>query len=146
MSRVLPRLSSASWARALMLPREVRGISSAKVSWKAPTSTTPSSTMEARASSRERTRTAKGMALAWMLETRGGLNRIRAVASAPGKSESVEGSTMAQPAESPRTSRVNWSTTVPELRTRISQDVSPPGWTVAAFVVRVAVAPMCRQS
>ena len=105
--RTLPRLSRASWARACELPFAVRGISSAVVSLNGPTSTTPSSTSEARASSRDLTRTAKGMALARTLDDFGGLNLTRATASAPGKSGTTAGSTSAHADASPSTSSVN---------------------------------------
>src|SRR5205085_8761249 len=97
---------------------------------------------EARASSRDRTRTAKGMARASTLDDFGGLNLTRATASAPGKSGMTAGSTMVQGDASPSTSRVNWSTIVPEFRTRTSQLASPPGVTVTALLASVAVAAM----
>src|SRR2546423_1052873 len=101
--RTLPRLAGASCARVRELHLAVRGISSADVSLKVPTSTTPSSTSDARASSRDLTRTAKGIARARTLEDFGGLNLIRATASAPGNKGITAGSTMAQADASPRT-------------------------------------------
>src|SRR5207247_6737300 len=144
--RTLPRLSSARRAWARDRPFAVLGISSADVSLNGPTSTTPSSTRDARASSRDLTRTAKGMARAGTLDDFGGLNLIRATASAPGNRGTTAGSTMAHADASPRTSIVNWSTTVPELRTRTSVTASPPGVTVTALLASVAVAAMALAS
>ncbi len=53
---------------------------------------------------------------------------------------------MAHADASPRTSTVNWSTTVPELRMRTSENASPPGVTVTALLASVAVAAMALES
>ena len=53
---------------------------------------------------------------------------------------------MAHADASPKTSRVNWSTTVPELRMRTSESASPPGVTVTALLASVAVAAMALES
>jgi hypothetical protein len=76
-----------------------------------------------------------------MPAARGGLNTALAVPSAPGNSETDPGSTTAQPAASPRTSRTNSSTTVPVFRILISTETAWPGSTVTAGVTSVTEAP-----
>ena len=59
--------------------------------------------------------------------------RTFAVPSASGNSERVAGSTIAQPAGLPATLRLNWSTMLPRLRTRISQEACAPGSTASVL-------------
>ena len=61
--------------------------------------------------------------------------------SAPGKSEIVGGSTVAQAPLGPTTSNVNSSTTVPVLRRRRSTDASWPGSTRMTGTASVTIAP-----
>ena len=139
--RALPRLSIArSWV-PVREPREVRGASSANGSRNDPTLIVPSSTADPAGSSRERARMPYGTTPAGVEAARGGRKTSLAVASAPGKREMTAGSAAAQAAESPMTSSVNSSTTLPVFRTRTSAVASCPGSTARAGVTSVTDAP-----
>src|SRR5438309_3905138 len=140
--RTLPRLSTASSWRAWLRPRDVRGMSSPKTSLKLPTSRVPSSVTDPWGSSFDATRTPNGKDPAATSDDRGGRKATVAVPSVPGSRESVEGWTVLQAAGSPTTSRLNWSTTVPVLRTLISAVASAPGSTDSVVGLRLATAPM----
>src|SRR5687768_10206578 len=99
------------------------------VSLKRPTSSVPSSTTEPAGSSRDATRTPNGTSPDLTVADRGGRNRTMAVSSAPGNSDSTDGSAMAHSAPSPTTTTENSSTTVPVLRTVSWHWTSPPGST-----------------
>src|SRR6266536_2001280 len=140
----LPRLSNARLWRANWRPCDVRGTSSAVVSANGRTSTTASTTASPPGSSREAALTANGTGPARTPMERVGWKVTRAVPSASGNSDSVGGSTEAHAAASPRTLKVNWSTTVPVLRTFSSQLTWAPGSTATVSASRLAVAPMRR--
>ena len=74
---------------------------------------------------------------------RGGRNRTCTVSSAPGKSETCGGSTLIQPAPSPRDWNVNWSTTAAGVAdTQTGPITSAPGATATSLLCRDALAPM----
>ena len=140
--RALPRLSTASSWVAPRLPREERGTSSANVSLKGATLSTPSSTADPAGSSWERARIPKGRSPDGVVEARGGAKETTALPSAPGNSESAGGSAVANAPGSPRTSIVNWSTTVPVFLTVTVHDTTEPGTTSSAFEARLTSVPM----
>ena len=138
----LPRLSMARSWRARRLPCDVRGMSSADGARKRPTWRLPSSTVEPSGSSRERTMIPNPVDPDRVVAARGGRNVIRALPSAPGKSERVGGSTAAHGPASPRTSIANSSTTVPAFLTVTTTEASSPGSTTALDCWSEAMAPI----
>src|SRR4029079_14150246 len=94
----------------------------------------PSSTAEPAGSSRDRARSPNGTRPDGVDAARGGANTTFASPSAAGNRLRDGGASGAQPAESPRTSSANSSTTVPVLRTLMATVTVEPGSTATAGV------------
>ena len=126
---MLPRLSTGTSWLAPNRPCDVRGLTSAEVSLNGPISSVASSTTEPDGSSFEAARIPSACGPGWVDHSRGGRMTKVAVPSLPGKRDRLAGSIVVQPAASPSTSRLNWSTTVPVLRIVTTPRTSPPGST-----------------
>ncbi|SDC39570.1 hypothetical protein SAMN05216505_1021 [Streptomyces prasinopilosus] len=129
-TRVLPRLSTASRGRPRNRPFTTGGTSSARTSVNGVTVTFPSGTAVASGCSVGVIRTAYGCGPATTSGVRGGANETSTVPVVPGYNRNDCGSTRAHGARSPTGSNRYSSTTSPVLRTRNRTVALPPGSTV----------------